>query len=194
MDLQFADTSAVPFNFRTIALQGRYLWMDDIVGDPISLTTGGSVRVTATSSLKDVSCPSHGNVDFEANFSLGKEWDASDQWRFRTWFFGALGHANRGSPWVRATAAIETNVKDIHKWAVFVDGINGYGRRTHIDVDHFFGYARIREKAIDLRFRYGCGTGVWGTIRLEYIRRVLSKSAPERTNTFVLSYLLPFSL
>jgi hypothetical protein len=194
MDLQFADTSQMSFNFRTAAVQARYLWLDDIVGDPISLTTGVSVRATGTSSLKDVSCPSHGNVDFEANFSLGKEFDASDSWRFRTWAFGAVGQANRGSPWVRATIALETNIKDRHKWAIFADGINGYGRHTHINVDHFFGYAKVREKAIDLRVRYGCKIGVWGTIRLEYAHRVLAKVAPQRVNTFMLSYLLPFSL
>jgi hypothetical protein len=194
MDLQFADTTKVSFNFRTAAIQARYLWLDDIVGDPISLTTGASIRTTATSSLKDVSCPSHGNVDFEGNFSLGKEFDPSDCWRFRVWAFGAVGHANRGSPWVRATVALETNINDVHKWAFFVDGINGYGGHTHINVDHFFGYAKVREKAIDLRLRYGCRTGVWGTVRLEYMRRVLAKCAPQRTNTLIVSYLLPFSL
>ena len=194
MDLQFADTSKVPFNFRSAAVQARYLWLDDIVGDPVSLVTGASIRTTATSSLKDVSCPSHGNVDFEVNFSLGKEFDSSDRWRFRTWVFGAVGHANRGAPWVRGTVALETNINDVHKWAVFADGVNGYGRHTHINVDHFFGYARVREKAIDLRIRYGCRTGVWGTVRLEYMHRVLAKAAPQRVNAFIISYLLPFSL
>ena len=194
MDLQFADTTKMSVNFRTAAIQMRYLWLDDIVGDPISLATGASIRVTGTTSLKDVSCSSHGNVDFEGNFSLGKEFDSADSWRLRTWVFGAVGQANRGALWVRATAAIETNVNDLHKWGFFVDGINGYGRHAHIHVDHFFGYAKVREKAIDLRLRYGYRTGVWGTLRFEYMRRVLAKAAPQRVNTFVLSYLLPFSL
>ena len=68
-------TSKETFNFRSAAWQARYLWLDDIVGDPISFATGASVRVTSTTSLKDVSCPYHGNVDFEVNFALGKEWD-----------------------------------------------------------------------------------------------------------------------
>lgn len=193
-DLQFADTTQVPFNFRSLALQGRYLWLDDIIGDPISLTTGASARLTATSSLKDVSCPSHGNVDFEVNFAIGKEWDRSDACRFRLWGFGAVGHANRGSPWVRGILGLETNIRDLHKWALLVYGINGYGRYTHIDVEHFFGYAKIREKAVDIKLRYGYRLGVWGTLRFEYMRRVLAKSAPQRVNTLALSYLLPFSL
>jgi len=192
MDMQFAATTKEPFNFRTVAVQARYLWLDDIVGDPVSLATGASIRPTTTRSLKDVSCPYHGNVDFELNFSIGKEFDASDCWRFRTWGYGAVGHSNRGSPWVRGIVAIETNIDDVHKFALYADGINGYGRHTRINPDHFFGYARIREKAIDLGFRYGYRIGVWGTLRLGYERRVLAKSCPAQVNSFIISYLLPF--
>jgi hypothetical protein len=192
-DIQFADTTQMSFNFRTLAIQARYLWLDDIIGDPISLSTGANVRVTPSHALHDISCPSHGNADFELNFSLGKEFEAADSWLIRAWMFGAIGHANQGAPWVRAMAALETNIDDRHKLALFADGINGYGRHTHVDIDHFFGYGRVREKAIDLGLRYGYRTGVWGTLRVEYIRRVLAKSAPQRVNTFILSYLLPFS-
>ncbi len=194
MDLQFADTTAVSFNFRTLALQARYLWVDDIIGDPVSFATGVSARLTASSSLKDVSCPSHGNLDFELNFSLGKEFDASDTWRFRAWMFGAVGHANRGAPWVRGIISLEMNREDLHKWALYASGINGYGRHTHIDVDHFSGYAKVREKTIDIGIRYGYRVGVWGTLRAEYLRRVLAKSAPQNVNNVILSWLLPFSL
>ncbi len=193
-DIQFAATSKVPFNFRTLAFQVRYLWFDDIIGDPVSFATGASARFTASSSLKDVSCPSHSNVDFEVNFSLGKEFDPQENWRFRAWVFGAIGHANRGSPWVRAIASLEMNRCDIHKWAVYASGINGYGSHTHINVDHFYGYAKVREKAIDLGIRYGYGIGVWGTLRIDYIRRVLAKAAPQNVNNLMISWLLPFCI
>ena len=193
-DLQFADTTQQSFNFRTAALQARYLWLDDIIGDKISLTTGGSVRLTNSRSLKDVSCPSYANADFELNFALGREFDATDDWRFRLWAFGAVGQANRGSPWVRAVAAVETNYDDSHKFAFYAYGTNSYGRHTHVDINHFNGYAKIREKSIDLCFRYGYRIGVWGTLRFEYQRRVLAKSYPQNVNTFIIGYLLPFSL
>lgn len=193
-DLQFADTTAMSFNFRSLALQGRYSWLDDIIGDPISLVTGASIRFTSSKALRDVSCPSHGNVDFELNFALGKEWEAANSWLFRAWAYGAVGHANRGAPWVRAIAAIETNIEDHHKIAIYGEGVNGYGRHTHIDLDHFYGYAKVREKAIDVGIRYGYRMDVWGTLRLEYVRRVLAKSAPQRVNTWIVGYLLPFSI
>lgn len=193
-DFQVAESTKQSFNFRTMAAQGRYLWFDDIVGDPISFATGASARFTPPYALRDVSCPSHGVMDFELNFALGKEFGASLSWLWRVWFFGALGQANRGSPWVRGIASLETNVNDVHKFALWAHAVNGYGRHTHIDVDNFYGYAKVREKAIDIGFRYGVRLSVWGTLRFEYIRRVLAKAAPQNENTLMISYLLPFSL
>ncbi|MDE3046381.1 MAG: hypothetical protein KGJ02_07040 [Verrucomicrobiota bacterium] len=193
LDFQLADTSKQSFNVRTTAIQGRYLWLDDIIGDWISLTTGASIRFTPTYALNDVSCPSHANADFVFNFSFGKELEARENWLFRLWFYGEVGHGNRGSPWIRGIAAVETNVEDHHKLALYADGTSGYGRYTHIDVNSFDGYAKIRNKSIDLGFRYGYRIGVWGTIRAEYIRRVLARASPAQVNSVVISYLLPFS-
>ncbi len=192
MDIQFAATTKEPFNFRTVAIQARYLWLDDIIGDAVSLATGASIRTTATRSLRDVSCPYFGNADFELNIAMGKEWDVSDFLRFRGWGYGAIGHANRGSPWVRGIVAIETNIDDQHKLAVIADGTSGYGGRKRINPNHFFGYAKVREKNIDVCFRYGYRLGVWGTFRVEYAHRFLAKSCPAKVNTVAISYLLPF--
>ena len=192
-DIQFADTTQQNFNFRAIALQARYLWLDDIIGDRISLATGASARFTNSVSLHDISCPSHANLDAEFNISLGKEFDVSDSWAWRAWAFGCVGHANKGSPWVRGIVSLETNYDDQHKFAIFGEGSNGYGLYTTVLVDHFNGYAKIRQKSIDVGFRYGYRLGVWGTLRCSYVRRVLAKSCPEQVNSFVFSYLLPFS-
>ena len=193
-DIQFADTTQMSFNFRTVALQARYLWLDDIIGDKVSLSTGFNARLTPSYALRDVSCPSRANLDMELNFSMGKEFEATESWLFRVWGFGCVGHANRGSPWVRAIIALETNIDDQHKLALYAEGNNGYGRHTHLSTDHFNGYAKIRTKSIDLGVRYGLRTGVWGTLRFEYARRVLAKAAPAQVNTWIVSYLLPFSL
>lgn len=193
VDVQFADTSQEKFNFRTAALQARYLWLDDIVGEPVSLTTGASFRFTNGVSLRDISCPSHANCDGEINLAMGKEFDFTDCFAMRLWGFGALGQANRGSPWVRGIVAIETNYDCQHKLAVLALMSHGFGRHVRVLVDDFHGYAKIREKSIDLLFRYGYGLGVWGTMRFEYQYRVLAKSCPANVNTVILSYLVPFS-
>jgi hypothetical protein len=192
-DLQFADTTQMDFNFRTAALQLRYLWMDDLVGDPISITTGVNARATPTWALHDISCPSRSNVDFEVNCSVGKELEASPSWLFRLWASGIIGQGIAGSPWVAAIAAIETNIREQHKLALFAVGNNGFGRHSHVFVNHFDGYGRVRYKSIDLAVRYGYRLGVWGTIRAEYAHRFLAKAYPSEVNTWAISYLLPFS-
>ncbi len=193
-DFQLADTTQQNFNVRTAAVQARYLWLDDIIGDKVSLCTGANLRITPTYALRDISCPSRASADFELNFSIGKEFEASDTWLIRLWGFGAVGHANRGSPWVRGTVAFETNYDDQHKFALYAYGDNGYGRYPYLYINHFNGYAKVRCKSIDLGFRYGYRVGVWGTLRAEYARRVLAKAYPAQVNTLIISYLLPFSL
>ncbi len=193
-DTQIASTTSSPFYWQSSALQARYLWLDDIIGDRISLTTGLSLRATSSTALKDISCPSHGNLDCELNFSLGKEFDSNDTWRFRISGFGSIGHANRGAPWVRGAVALEANVQDVHRFALYALGVNGYGRHSTIDLDQFYGYAKIRQKAIDIGLRYGHHMDIWGTLRFEYVRRLLAKSCPKDVNTWIVSYLIPFSL
>lgn len=192
-DLEFVDTPRQSFSFRSLGGQGRYLWFDDITGDPITLVTGCNARYTSSRSLKDVSCPYHGNIDFQLHIALGKEFDQGGYWRFRMWGLGLVGMANRGSPWVGGTVAIEGNYNDEHKWALFVEGGHGYGRKTSIRISDFFGYGKIRYKFIDIAARYGIRLGVWGTLRFEYKRRVLAKLYPQNVNFFNISYLLPFS-
>lgn len=192
-DIQFADTTQMSFNFRSAALQARYLWLDDLVGDKVSLATGVNARGTSTPSLHDVSCPARSNLDFELNFSLGKEFEATPSWLFRLWAYGAVGQGIVGSPWVRAIAAIETNIIEQHKLAIFAEGNNGFGRHSRVSIDHFNGYGKIRYKSIDLAIRYGYRMGVWGTFRFEYARRFLAKAYPAQVNTWAVSYLLPFS-
>lgn len=192
-DLQFVDTPRQSFSYRAAALQLRYLWLDDIVGDPVSLTTGFNLRYTSSRSLHDVSCPYHANVDFQANFSIGKEFDQFEFWRLRIWGYGNLGIANRGSPWMSAILGLEGNFDERHKWGIYADGRHGFGRRTWINISDFNGYAKIRYKAIDIAFQYGYRFGVYGTLKAAYSRRLLAKRYPQRMNTFLISYLLPFS-
>jgi hypothetical protein len=192
-DVEFADTSFRSFQFRSFGIQGRYLWLDDIIGDWASLVTSFSARIVSPNMLKDVSTPYHGNVDLELSISLGKELDSFRFWRFRFWGFGLIGIANRGSPWLRGGAFFEGNLDDTHKWALYLLGSHGYGRKRSIDIANFRGYGRIRQKSIDIGARYGYRMGVWGTLRFDYLRRVKASLCPENVNTFVISYLLPFS-
>ncbi|MBN2479231.1 MAG: hypothetical protein JXA94_03300 [Parachlamydiales bacterium] len=192
-DLEFIGTPRQDFGFRTVAFQARYLFKDDIIGDPVSFAMGGNFRVVSSDSLKDVSTLYHSDIDFEMNFALGKEFSHQDYWRFRIWGYAAAGIANKGSPWIRAKLSIEGNSKEERQWGLFAEAMRGYGRREYVDVYNFDGYAKIRQSNIDLGFSYGFLLGVWGTFSLEYKRTVLAKRSPQDVNFFSVIYLLPFS-
>lgn len=193
IDMEWADTPRQIFGFRSFGSQVRYLWMDDVIGDPFSLSTGVSMRIVSPTSLKDISCPYHGDIEVEGSGALGKEFDSLQFWRFRVWFYAALGIANKGSPWVKGSIALEGNQQDEHKWAIWLEGVHGYGKEGSLNLSSFRGYGRVRQKALDIGIRYGYRMGVWGTLRAEYGKRVLAKRCPKNIHTFTLSYLLPFS-
>ena len=192
-DLQFSATPRQDFGFRSFALQCRKLILDDITGDPLSFTLGAYLRYTSDKSLKDISCPSRGKLDFEAKFALGKEFDYFEDWFFRIWLNGGLGIANKGSIWIDGTLGLESHLCKRHILSFFLLANHGYGKKDYIDINNFKGYGEIRNRSIDIAFRYGYQIGVWGMIRFEYARKVLSKLGPEDVDYYTLSYLLPFS-
>ncbi|NGX55992.1 MAG: hypothetical protein K1060chlam5_00226 [Candidatus Anoxychlamydiales bacterium] len=192
-DLEFIETPRQSFGFRSVAFQPRYLLRDDIIGDPFSIAIGANFRVISNDSLKDVSTLYHSHVDFEFNLAIGKEFAHLEYWRFRVWGNGVVGFANNSSPWLRAKVAIEGNSNEKRKWALFTEIMHGYGKENTIDIENFNGYAKIRQKSIDLGFNIGHKLSVLGTLRFEYKRRLLAKLCPEKVNFFSVEYLLPFS-
>ncbi len=193
-DMEFAQTPRQSMGFRSTALQARYLWLNDVVGDPVSLTTGVSFRAVGSHSLKDVSCPYHFYANYELNASIGREWDRGFDWFFRVYGFGAVGIANRGYPWTRALMMLEGSWHEAHRLGLFGEGYFGFGSRSRVMTDHFHGYAFIHHRSLDVGLQYTYVFEIWGRISLGYTRRLYARSFPENVNFFTLRYTLPFSV
>ncbi len=193
-DVEFADTPRQSMGLRSIGGQVRYLWLDDVMGDPVSLTTGLSLRGVSKHSVHDVSSPYHSYLNVELNASVGREWERGFHWHLRTYGFAALGMANHGYPWSRLFATIEGNFNHSHRLALFTEGYVGFGPHPVVNIDHFNGYASIQHRSIDLGLPYTYVTEVWGRITLAYTRRLYAQSFPEKVNFFTIAYMLPFSL
>lgn len=193
-EIEFADTPGQSFNWRSVALQSRYQWLDDISGDPVSFTTGFNVRGVPEHSLRDVSCPYASYANFELTGSIGKEWSKGGEWTMRTYGFVSLGIANQGSPWTEELAMWQFNWQDTHALFLFAEGDFGFGNKQHVNVKHFNGWGKIQHQSVDLGLAYRYRINIWGTLTLSYAYRVFAHNFPERVNFFMLSYLLPFSL
>lgn len=193
IELEFAETPRQVMNVRSGAIQARYLWLDDILGDPVSLTTGVVMRGVPSHALNDISCPYHNNFNFEINSAVGKEWAQGRFWQMHAYGVVALGIANRGAPWTRVNLTFQYNMRDIHNFEVFTNGYWGFGTRKDVNIKHFNSYAHIAHQSLDLGVGYRYDMNYWGALSFEYAYRLYALSFPQGVNFVTLRYQFPFS-
>ncbi|NGX38053.1 MAG: hypothetical protein K1000chlam2_01222 [Chlamydiae bacterium] len=194
LELEFADTSSVSWGYRSFALQVRRLWLDDICGDPVSLSTGFVYR-DASSRMRDaLSTPYHARANFEVHTAVGKEWSHRCYWVFRTFGVVAIGQGTEGFPWLRGDLYFLFNYQDCHQFRLYGQSYFGLGNRDTVRIDDFDGWAKIAHHSIDLGASYRYQFGCYGNLRFDYLYRVYAHSYPEHVNFFIFTYDFPFSL
>lgn len=194
LELEFADTSSVSFGYRSFAFQVRKLWLDDVCGDPVSLTTGFVYRDASTRMRKALSTPYHSRANFELNSAIGKEYCCGCYWVFRTFALAAIGQGTNGSPWLRGDLTLWLNYQDCHQLSVYGKSYFGLGSKTRVDVDDFKDWANIGHHSIDVGASYRYQFGCYGSLRFDYMRRVYARSYPEQVNFFIFTFDFPFSV
>ncbi len=191
---EFAQSHPNNWAMRSTALQARYQMLDDISGDPVSLTVGLNVRAAPHHLLTNVSTPYASELNFELTGSVGKEWSQDGCWNMRAYGMAAIGQANRGYPWMRDLFVWQYNLQDTHRFTVFAESNFGFGGKQHVNVKHFNGWAKVQHQSIDIGLAYGYKMGVYGLLTAAYAYRLFAHNYPQRVNFFMISYCLPFSL
>lgn len=195
VELLVAHTRAQGFQVAHLRATGRYLWLDDVVGDPISLTTGLSLTVPVKTSQQDISLGYHGDVEVEGHVAIGREITCCDTWLARAWVVGFAGIANIGSPWAGGEFAVEGNLCDTHRFRAFARGRCGFGDEC-LDVtqDPFQSYARIGHRNVDVGARYTYVMCCGSQLSVEYFQRIYSHNYPDNVHAIGVCYFWPFSL
>lgn len=178
-------------NFR---FTGRYQWLDEKNGyDDFSSVVGFTIIQPFSRALHDISSFHHGHIECEFTLSAGKEYGYSDcnDFRYRWWNVLGVGVADVGLPWIREYFAFEYNYEDVHQFRGFVDTLWGTGTRNLREFC-FSGYGHIAHKSIDVGFRYTYDFDCWGTLSIQYARRVYASNFPENANLAFIEYYLPF--
>jgi hypothetical protein len=174
-------------------LTGRYVWLDDIAGDPLSLTTGFSLIQAFRHSLKDVSSFHHGRKEGELFLSIGKETPWETMWGSRWYSMAGIGIADRGSPWLRFNLNYENRLRDQHELRLFLHSLWGLGHKN-LRLDHFHGYGPIQHQAIDIGIRYTYLLEYFGSASLEYSYRIHGRNFPVFTHRVLAQILYTFGL
>lgn len=193
IELEVVNTPRQSWGYRSSALQLRYLWLNDVCCDPISLMTGLIVRNVNSTSLRDVSSPYHANMNFEINTAFGREWCSKNDWLLRLFGFFGVGMGNRGSPWIRAQAAFQGYCSGRHQGQLFALGYFGFGEKSRVNTEHFFGWAKFHHQSIDLGGSYRYLFDYYGSLSLDLTYRLFARSFPKELFALYVTYTLPFS-
>lgn len=174
-------------------LTGRYLWQDDIAGDPFGLITGVSYIQAFKKSLKDPNSFHHGLYNAEFFLSVGKENPDEWLWGSRWWGVFVLGIAEQGSPWCRCNLDFDKRWFEKHEMSLFVHSLWGCGNKR-IHLQDFHGYGPIKHQSIDLGMRYTYVLEYYGSASVEYSYRVYARNFPVYVHSVLAQILYTFGL
>jgi len=185
-----AETRHQSFGMDAIRFTGRYRWLNDLVGDPVSLSTGVTLSGIFPPVRRNIATFDHGGFAAEAHIAVGKELSCMQFWTSRAWSVLGVGLADVGSAWIRANFAWEHNWWDRHRVELFADSIWGLGR-NELNLHNFRGYGSVDYQAIDMGFRYNfqCDNGI--VLSAGYGYRVYSRNCPQNVNLILLKIFYP---
>jgi len=190
----FSSTRMLSWGTQRVGLQVRHLLMDDVAGAPVSLTVGAQAFFVPTRNMRDPSSPYHAQGNLELGVAVGKEIDKVYDWQYRFYGFVGIGTANRGYPWLRPLLSAAFKFRRNHEFELFTEGYFGFGRRHHVDIRRFNGYAKIMHQSIDIGGSYHYLFKVWGSLGIQYSYRFYARAFPENASIFTIEYTFPFSI
>lgn len=170
---------------------GRYVWQDDIMGDPLSMITGASYIQAFEHSLKDLSSFHHGLYNIECFVSVGRESSDETRWGSRWWGMFGLGIAEKGSAWFRLRFDYDKRFNQKHEIGLFIEGLCGLGHK-HLEIKKFEGYGAVKHQSVDAGLRYVYVLDYCGNASLEYCYRLYANNFPAYTHRVVAQFLYPF--
>lgn len=194
MEITGANTRHHHTYFDDFALTARYQWLDDVIGDYVSLVTGVTMIAATDIGKRDISNFFHGNIEGEFHVSVGREMTCFDTWSSRWWAVGGIGIADVGSPWVRGDAAYEMTLTSVDVLRLYANTLWGLGGDRLCLCHRFHGYGPINHQSVDIGMAlfhdFECG----GTAQLAYSARVWAKNCPMQVNLVTVSFQYPFGL
>lgn len=194
VELSALDSRHRLFGLDALRLTGRYFWLNDVVGDSISLVTGLTVSKIFEAARANIATFDHGGIACEGHAAIGKELSCEQFWTSRAWGVFAVGIADAGWPWLRASLVWERNWWELHQLKIFAEGIRGFGnRRLHLHPS-FQGYGAIHFQAIDVGMRYSFRMENNTLLSISYAYRVFGSNCPLNANFLKLEVCYPWSL
>lgn len=186
-------TAKHSFNYDATKLAVRHVWLDDLTGDAISLTTGAALGVQQESFLRDLSVIRHGPFEALFHIAAGKEFGFSETQYYNAWIMGELGVANHSSAWTTGEAHMALARAETHFFDIFLKLERGLGSEKLRSRKHFHGYSHIAYRYADLGVRYDYYYKSIGSVYIEAKTRLHAQFCPKDLYAIELGFDIPFS-
>lgn len=193
VEILFADTRHRNYGFDSGKATGRYFFLDDIDGDPVSLSGGISLIMPIHSALRDIGSFHHGMAELEGHIAVGLEKSYRTVWVERQFAVFGCGIATQGSPWLRVNYFYERSFCNEFSLQFSLNSLFGLGKRC-LYKRGFNGYGAIAHRSIDAGIKLNYEFNYSGTLSLEYSYRIYAKNFPRNVNILQLSYFYSFNL
>lgn len=193
VEIDTASTRSTCYSLDSTLYTGRYLILDDVIGDLISLAAGITVSQATTSGLRDISTFHNGQMEYEFHLAFGKESSCRQFWTSRFWGLTGCGIANRGSPWLKVILGYDKNCWDWHHYGIYLQGLYGFGQQDLNLFERFKGYGFVKYRALDITAYYTYSTDALGSATFAYTLRPWAHNFPTHAHALTVRVTIPIN-
>lgn len=191
--IDLAKTHKESYGFEALTFGSRYNLLNDLVGDPVSLTAGLAFTLSTAHRIKDLSSTENGIFQTKLNIACGREFDYSDSGYWHLWANGYLGAASSGSPWLGAELHIERAIVDTHYFDLFLQAEKGLSPHKLHNLCSFQGYSKIGYQYEEISLKYSYKKVALGSCFLQVTKRLHARYCPTDSWSVMLGVDIPFS-
>lgn len=193
LELDVAKTQKEAFGFEAIKASCRYRLLNDLTGDPVTLTAGLVTSLSTPTRVRDLSSQSHGVFEVEARLSLGREFAIHDKSYYKAWGLAKTGIASSGAPWIGLEAHFGPVIHEQHYLDLFFRAEKGLSSHKLHHLSDFHSWSRIGYQFEEVGLSYALKDVPLGTFYIEATKRLHASLCPKHTWSLRLGVDIPFS-
>lgn len=193
LELDLAKTQKKPYGFEAVKGGFRYSWLNDLAGDPVSLTTGLAISLSTASRVKDLSSKEHGVFETAVQVACGREFGYTEESYWHVWLATGAGLASSGSPWLGGEIHFKHVFQKEHSLDLFVQGEKCFSSHDLSHLSQFHSWSRVRYEYEEVGVKYAIKKEALGSLFLQLTRRIHARFCPTQTWSVQLGIDIPFS-
>jgi hypothetical protein len=182
------------FGADTMCATYRYLFANDLRGDPLSIATGCTLSYAFHDVLHEPLLVRHGPLGAKVYLSVGKEFNPAKKVFVRPSLAMSYGIAQKSSSWAEAEARLNTSIFDQHDIDLFARYEHGFGHKKLHSTHHFAGYGHIQYRLVDAGILLKQHFHEYGSAYAQVTRRFFSRYTVSNYWGFEIGIIFPFSV